>query len=89
MSISTIRSCRWFLLLWVGVIYLWNFNIGDVKNGALNGDEIIFTLLIVLHIVLYWISLAWPMRRKWHHHSYAAGNAARSRLVKAPVELAA
>jgi len=54
-----LRPLRWFLILWVGLVYLW----GTLQLLRAPERELLFSALIVAHAALYWISLSLI-----HHH---------------------
>ena len=58
------RLLNWFILLWMGLIYIWG-----VERQDRSGDMftiltlILFTVLMVLHTSIHWISLSGLLSR--------------------------
>jgi hypothetical protein len=56
-----ISPFRWLLLLWIGCVYLWGILWGGVFKEQITSRAIfLFTLLILLHLILYGIGGFWP-----------------------------
>ncbi len=52
-----LRSARWYLILWVGVVYAWGI-IQPINPARMQGKELLFTALMLAHAAVYWISLS-------------------------------
>jgi len=52
-----LRSSRWYLILWVGVVYAWGI-IQPINPARMQGKELLFTALMLAHAAVYWISLS-------------------------------
>jgi NarL family two-component system sensor histidine kinase YdfH len=57
-----LRSSRWYLILWVGVVYVWGM-IQPSNVIPMQGKELLFSALMLAHAAGYWagmsLSLAW------------------------------
>jgi NarL family two-component system sensor histidine kinase YdfH len=52
-----LRSSRWYLILWVGVVYAWGM-IQPTNPARMQGRELLFTALMLAHAAGYWISMS-------------------------------
>jgi NarL family two-component system sensor histidine kinase YdfH len=52
-----LRSSRWYLILWIGVVYAWGM-IQPINPARMQGRELLFTALMLAHAAVYWISLS-------------------------------
>ncbi len=52
-----LRSSRWYLILWVGVVYTWGM-IQPTNPARMQGREVLFTALMLAHAAGYWISMS-------------------------------
>ncbi|EFH85849.1 sensor histidine kinase [Ktedonobacter racemifer] len=53
------RLFRWFILLWLGLIYLWGLRLQGIPEHTLALPEILlFTILMIIHIVIHWFYLS-------------------------------
>jgi NarL family two-component system sensor histidine kinase YdfH len=52
-----LRSARWYLILWVGVVYAWGL-IQPTNPARMQGRELLFTALMLAHAAVYWISMS-------------------------------
>lgn len=55
------------VLCWIGLVYLWGLRwIVDPKEQPLTADQIvIFTILMALHLAMYWISYSQTTLKSW------------------------
>lgn len=64
---------RWFLLLWMALIYLWGVQWGSVIKEQIDSAAFLpFTLLMVLHVGLYATSSVWSSRSQRSRLLYVA-----------------
>src|SRR5437879_11329340 len=53
------RLFRWFILLWLGLIYLWGLRLQGSPEHTLGLPEILlFTTLMTIHILIHWFYLS-------------------------------
>ncbi len=57
-----LRSSRWYLILWVGVVYAWGM-MQPTSPIHMQGRELLFTALMLAHAAGYWISMSLARRR--------------------------
>src|SRR5581483_5756940 len=64
---------RWILFLWIGFVYLWATWWGGVIGEQVNIKNVLpFTLLMLLHLSLYVVSIFLPAKHQWYRFFYFA-----------------
>lgn len=66
-SLHHTYSFRWFLFLWMGLVYIWGLGVGQVdsrKDTSTTGI-LLFSVLMIVHTGIYWVGVNWIRRRLW------------------------
>lgn len=66
-SLHHTYSFRWFLFLWMGLVYIWGLGVGQVdsrKDTSTTGI-LLFSVLMIVHTGIYWVGVTWIGRRLW------------------------
>lgn len=58
-SLQKIHPFRWFLFLWMILVYLWGLRVGTVAAHQHNNTTriVLFTALMIIHAGIYWIGV--------------------------------
>jgi NarL family two-component system sensor histidine kinase YdfH len=64
-SFRNIRPFRWFLFLWIGLIYIWGLPLNTDNRLMTVSTTVIFTVLMALHLGLYGLSFTKNVQRGW------------------------
>jgi NarL family two-component system sensor histidine kinase YdfH len=58
------RLLRWFILLWMGLVYIWGLQVqGGRDDGLTTSALILFTVLMVVHTGVHWMYLSGLLAR--------------------------
>ena len=66
-SLHKIHPFRWFLFLWMGLVYIWGLRVGtvDAKDHASTTRIVLFSVLMIVHTGIYWIGITRITQRRW------------------------
>jgi hypothetical protein len=66
-SLHKIHPFRWFLFLWMGLVYIWGLRVGtvDSKQHSNTTRIVLFSVLMIVHTGIYWIGMTRITQRRW------------------------
>ncbi len=66
-SLHKIHPFRWFLFLWMGLVYIWGLRVGtvDSKQHGNTTRLVLFSVLMIVHTSIYWIGVTRIRQRRW------------------------
>src|SRR5215469_1049153 len=72
-SLHKIHPFRWFLFLWMGLVYIWGLRVGtaDAKQHGHTPGIVLFSVLMIVHTSIYWIGITRIRQRRWQLFFFA------------------
>ena len=66
-SLHKMHPFRWFLFLWMGLVYLWGLRVGtvDARQRSDTTRIVLFSVLMIVHTGIYWIGITRIRERRW------------------------
>ena len=66
-SLHKIHPFRWFLFLWMGLVYLWGLRVGtvDARQHSNTTRIVLFSVLMIVHTGIYWIGITRIRQHRW------------------------
>ena len=65
-SLRKIHPFRWFLFLWMSLVYVWGLHVGTALRQQSNTTRIVlFSALMIAHTSIYWIGTTRTRQRFW------------------------